>query len=94
MTEQEIRDPNCSHGLTTPPGFRRVLGVEVWLNGQVYTDVETDGKEVVVLGDPPDESDSDEPLHNCDAMGCGWCHVILRIRDLDALKAEGTPDAG
>jgi len=31
--------------------------------------------EIVVLGSPAEGSD-----HNCDAMGCGQCHVIERYR--------------
>ena len=36
--------------------------------------------EIVVLDAPPDEDDDPEcQLHNCDEMGCGWCHVAARI---------------
>lgn len=34
----------------------------------------TDGKWLIVPGYPEAESD-----HNCDAMGCGQDHIILRI---------------
>ncbi len=39
----------------------------------------TNGAEVIVTGSPPDEDDDPKyELHNCDAMGCGWEHVLLR----------------
>jgi hypothetical protein len=39
----------------------------------------TDGQEIVIEGDPPDEeSDAHCEYHNCDVMGCGLAHVILR----------------
>ena len=45
------------------------------------------GTEIVILGRPDDEdfldaigaSDGDPRRHNCDAMGCGGCHVLYRI---------------
>jgi hypothetical protein len=45
----------------------------------------TNGKRVIVTGEPGngDENDPEYEAHNCDAMGCGWDHV-LEIRDLDA----------
>ena len=30
---------------------------------------------IVITGEPADDDDT----HNCDAMGCGWDHVIQRI---------------
>lgn len=40
----------------------------------------TNGKEIVVLGEPDDGDDLTESSHNCDAMGCSSVdHVILRI---------------
>lgn len=39
----------------------------------------SDGKTLVIEGDPPDEeADPDGELHHCDSMGCGWCHVLYR----------------
>ena len=41
----------------------------------------TNGQEVVIEGMPPDEDMDDERadvIHNCDAMGCGLAHVLLR----------------
>lgn len=36
--------------------------------------------EIIVLDDPPDEEDDPEcELHNCDDLGCGLCHVALRM---------------
>lgn len=39
----------------------------------------TNGKEVLVMGEPTTEDATDDG-HNCDAMGCGrlWEHVALR----------------
>ncbi len=41
----------------------------------------TDGEEIVVLGNPPDEDrDPRGEIHDCDAMGCGSLgHVVARI---------------
>jgi len=42
--------------------------------------IHTNGKEIVILGDPGDGEDSeDENAHNCDAMGCCWEHVLFRF---------------
>lgn len=54
-----------------PPEIPRTLvfkdtGVEVWVAAG----------EVIVLGDPAEEDES----HNCDAMGCGFWHVVARWR--------------
>lgn len=49
--------------------WRKVPADEVWLDD--------DGK-LIVLGDPPEMPD--ELGHNCDAMGCGWCHVLVRAK--------------
>ena len=46
---------------------------------QVWSIEINDHSEVVVLGSPPDESEQDdENTHNCDAMGCGYVHVLFR----------------
>lgn len=37
---------------------------------------ETD-EEIIVMGTPDDSDD-----HNCDAMGCGWQHVMWRFKKL------------
>ena len=56
-----------------------------WWNIQAYSD----GKEVVILGIPPDEeSETEEDAHSCDAMGCGFDHVIARF------PLQGTPYYG
>jgi hypothetical protein len=51
-----------------PPGFRVVPAT-------VYTD----GKRLVVTAHPDHVRDG-EDWHNCDAMGCGWEHVIGRVQ--------------
>jgi hypothetical protein len=61
-----------------PEGHRRVEGVEVVLNGQVYTEVWTSENAIIICGDP----ESDDERHDCDQMGCGWSHVIAIIRDV------------
>ena len=49
----------------------------------------TDGREVVVLGDPPDEEiDPSGDLHDCDVMGCSSvAHVLLRVRHPEAANS-------
>lgn len=56
--------------LTVPEGFRE-LPVRVWTNGL----------QLIIEGDPPDEETDPvgAHLHDCDQMGCGWCHVLARI---------------
>ncbi len=55
------------HQLKVPDGFEKVA------EGHVFI-----GKgEVVVTGIPPAEP---EDAHNCDEMGCGWDHVLYRVR--------------
>lgn len=50
----------------TPDGYRPVTAY-------------TDGNEIVVLGNPPDDND-DGTLHDCDLMGCSSVsHVIARV---------------
>jgi hypothetical protein len=76
--------------LRTPKGFRE-LDVRVW----------TDGKTLVIEGEPPDEdADPRAEIHHCDVMGCGWCHVLARLpideataKQLDAvsLTPAGSP---
>jgi hypothetical protein len=44
--------------------------------GTVHAAFVSEG-EVIVLGSPP-ESDDEETGHNCDAMGCGYDHVLWR----------------
>lgn len=46
------------------------------------------GKEIVVLGFPGEETDEDNPTHNCDEMACSSvCHVIYRF-NLDEATAR------
>jgi hypothetical protein len=56
---------------TVPQGYRRLAADEVW----------TDGTDVIVLGLPPN-ADVEENGHNCDEMGCGQCHVLLKAEDV------------
>jgi hypothetical protein len=32
--------------------------------------------EIIIIGQPNEDDDS----HNCDQMGCGWDHVMQRIK--------------
>jgi hypothetical protein len=57
--------------VSTPEGYYRLNAQEVW----------TDGDDVIVLGIPPREYE-EENGHNCDDMGCGQCHVILRAEGI------------
>lgn len=43
-----------------------------------YTRVYVSDKWLLVTG-TPDESEDEETGHNCDAMGCGWEHVLYRF---------------
>jgi hypothetical protein len=57
-TENHLLTKAAKHGVSgAPEGFEPI---EAW----------TDGKQIVVLGSPPDEDNGDDPQHNCDAMGC------------------------
>lgn len=39
----------------------------------------TDGKTIIVEGEPPDEAaDPKCSAHHCDAMGCGRRHILFR----------------
>ncbi len=47
----------------------------------------SDGRTLILTGDPPDEPDDYEPTdddHHCDFMGCQLSHVLYRI-DLEEL---------
>jgi len=51
----------------TPKGFWKI---------EAYTN----GYQIIVLGDPPQEYEGDQLPHNCDEMGCGSLdHVVARI---------------
>lgn len=52
-----------------PPGWH-TLPVEV----------ASDGKTVLIVGEPPDESEDPEcERHHCDSMGCGLSHILARF---------------
>jgi hypothetical protein len=59
------------------------LGFPVVYNGRYQrldgVRVYTDGVQIVVEGNPPDETTDPEGVaHNCDVMGCGLEHVLYR----------------
>lgn len=72
-TEPPAKPPIEPQGLRVPEGFRRLERVEVWIDSSTG--------QLAVLAEPDDvwpervDDDSDHP-HNCDAMGCGWSHVV------------------
>jgi hypothetical protein len=52
----------------------------------------TDGQEIVVIGYPLDEeADPTGELHDCDVMGCGVDHVLVRVAHPFALVAGKKP---
>lgn len=51
----------------TPPGWH-TLPVRV----------ATDGRTLLILGDPPDD-DPECLRHHCDSMGCGTSHVLVAV---------------
>lgn len=50
----------------------------------------TTSGDVIVTGIPP--QDEDEESHSCDAMGCGWDHVIERHRISPAAQSTARED--
>jgi len=56
-----------------PDGFKdlQIEGVALY----------SDGKKLVICGEPP-ENDEEAEIHNCDAMGCNWEHVLM-VFDID-----------
>lgn len=62
----------------TPEGYYRLMGAEVYSNG----------KYLVILGDPDPEDDS----HNCDAMGCcTMSHVLFEAEIPERAQGALTP---
>jgi hypothetical protein len=59
-----------------PDGWQKVQGFGGYTSDGNVTAVFTDGRQVVLLGEPSEESG-----HNCDTMGCGWDHVLCRISE-------------
>lgn len=43
-----------------------------------YTRVYVSDRWLLITG-TPEESEDEETGHNCDAMGCGWEHVLYRF---------------
>jgi hypothetical protein len=52
-----------------PEGYIEIKDIEA-----VYINEKT--KDVIILGQPEEEDES----HDCDYMGCGWSHVLIRAR--------------
>lgn len=67
-----------------PPGFRRVEGIDGYFDAGALTEVWTNGRETIFVGDPYPEEPEGNMRHDCDAMGCGWAHVLGRIVDNQA----------
>jgi hypothetical protein len=56
---------------------------------EVAPNVHVGHGEIVVTGQPSDVEDENDPaFHNCDAMGCGRCHVLYRA----PLASVATPE--
>ena len=52
---------------------------EAKFNDKVYS-IAIYPTQILVVGEPPEYEDGDENTwHNCDTMGCGWEHVLMRI---------------
>lgn len=63
-----------------PADWERVEGVAISCDSGEVTGIYTNGKQVVVTGDPYKDPDGDTNLHHdCDAMGCNWDHVLVRL---------------
>ena len=64
---KRLRGSRARRAENVPDGYEEI---EAWTNG----------REVVVLGDAPDEESPEAELHNCDALGCSAFgpHVIHR----------------
>ena len=61
--------------------------IEVERGEQVLSIEVKDSDEIIVLGNPPAESENtDENTHSCDEMGCGFSHILFRsyiVKDLE-----------
>lgn len=51
-----------------PKGYVKVPGAVVYYDGQ--------RGRLIITGEPNEEQDPDGAIHNCDAMGCNWEHVL------------------
>lgn len=61
-------------------------------NGYIEIKAYTNGVFVVVPEQKGMELSGDDDRHNCDALGCGWEHVVL-ILQIPAAKQEREADA-
>jgi hypothetical protein len=66
--------------LQPSPKPKTVFGQSAIFKDKVY-EVVFDGNQLVFLGNPPEEyeDDNEDTHHNCDEMGCGWHHVLMRV---------------
>ena len=67
-----------------PPGWRKV-----------FLAAYTDGQQVIVTDEGDVGLGDDEDDHSCDAMGCGWAHVLARFNLPSPIPVEprGVRDA-
>jgi hypothetical protein len=70
------------------------MELEIKRGAIVQSIIQTD-LEIVVLGIPFDDEDSDEDeRHNCDFMGCGQCHVLARMSNYRTEPLNSEPVGG
>ena len=64
--------------MVVPTGYGAIRGARVYFDEH--------RRRLKITGNPMEEADTDAAVHNCDANGCGWEHVIatLDISERDA----------
>ena len=72
------------HDQYTPVGYEPCAIPVRPYDGEPYSAwFSAERKMCIVIGNPPDEDDSaadfEAYVHNCDANGCGWEHVLARL---------------
>ena len=75
-----IRRKTLQDGTTIPEDFTELKIDDL----KIYSD----GKKVVICGQPPD-NDNEAEAHNCDDMGCGWEHVLLTFENKNKKNNNG-----
>jgi hypothetical protein len=80
-----MRKITVTETLTLQPIFTRKPGVtkkhqEAIFKEQISSIAFLENQ-IIVIGQPPNEYEdaNEDTHHNCDEMGCGWEHVLMRI---------------